>query len=116
MDGMIYNGRQQQPVLPDVRKTVTVLDRTRGLLGTRALAGGQGLLISPCNAVHTFFMRFSIDVIFLDRDGAIVKIIQALKPFRLGMALGAAAVLEVRAGEADRTGLRPGDRLSWVEA
>lgn len=116
MAGMIYMDRQRHAVLPKVRKTVSVLDRTRGLLGCRALGEGEGLLISPCNGVHTFFMRFAIDVIFLNKGGAIVKIIHALKPFRFGMAPGAAAVLEVKAGEAHRIGMKPGDRLSWVEA
>lgn len=86
--------------------------RKLGLLGRDALAPGHALVIAPSNGIHTFAMRFPIDVIFVARDGAVVKIVPALAARRVAFALGAFAVIEMAAGEADRAGLRVGDRLT----
>jgi uncharacterized membrane protein (UPF0127 family) len=83
--------------------------RTRGLLGRESLADGSVLIIAPCNAVHTFFMRFTIDVVFTDRDGQVLKVCRHLKPWRIGAALGAFAALEFPAGWTDRSGIAKGD-------
>jgi len=83
--------------------------RTRGLLGRESLADGSVLIIAPCNAVHTFFMRFTIDVVFADRDGRVLKVCRRLKPWRIGAALGAFAALEFPAGWTDRSGIAKGD-------
>ena len=83
----------------------------RGLLGRSELAPGEGLLIRPAPSVHTFFMRFPIDVVFLDRDRTIVKIVSRLRPWRVASARKAVAALELEAGAADRAGLRLGMRL-----
>jgi uncharacterized membrane protein (UPF0127 family) len=82
-----------------------------GLLGRRKLPSGEGLLLRPASSVHTLFMRFSIDVVFLDRDGEVVKIAASVRPWRTAGARGAKAVLELPAGEAERRELRVGDRL-----
>ena len=91
------------------------LARMRGLLGRRGLARGEGLLIRPTNSVHTFFMRFPIDVVFLDRDETIVKIADNVAPWRMRAARGARSVLELAAGESTRLGLRAGARLQIAE-
>lgn len=113
--GRIQTGEPPRVLLPRVARTASAPERMRGLLGRRALAAGEGLLITPCNAIHTLFMRFPIDVFFLDRENRVVKILRAVPPFRYAMAPGAAAVLETRAGEADLTGIGTGDRLIWRE-
>jgi uncharacterized protein len=113
--GHIQTGDPPRVLLPRVARTASTIDRMRGLLGRRALAKGEGLLITPCNAIHTLFMRFPIDVFFLDRERRVVKILRTVPPFRCGMALGAVAVLETMAGEANRTGIKTGDRLIWGE-
>lgn len=82
-----------------------------GLMGRRSLPEGEGLLIDPCSSIHTVFMRFSIDVVFLDADNRITKIAQALKPFRVALGKGGRRVLEMQAGTATRAGLTVGDRL-----
>jgi uncharacterized protein len=87
------------------------LPRMRGLLGRRELPGGEGILLRPAASVHTFFMRFAIDAVFLDRDLGILKIAAALPPWRVASRAGARAVLELPAGESGRRGLRPGDVL-----
>jgi uncharacterized membrane protein (UPF0127 family) len=85
--------------------------RMRGLLGRSGLDEGEGLLLRPSPSIHTFFMRFPIDVVFIARDGEVVKVVPAVKPWRMSSARGAKAVLELPAGEAERRGIRPGMRL-----
>ena len=90
--------------------------RLMGLMGRSSLPDNGGLLIVPCSSVQTFFMRFVIDVAFLDRDGQVVKVVPALKPFRVAFGgRGAHSALELPAGAATRCGVAVGDRLLWDE-
>ena len=93
-----------------------LLPRVRGLLGRRGLESGEGLLLKPAPSVHTFFMRFPIDAVFLDRDGSVLKVRSHLRPWRVAAARGAHATLELAAGEAERKGIGRGDRLEPVGA
>lgn len=86
--------------------------RKRGLLGRSGLGDGTALIIAPCNAVHTFFMRFTIDVVFVDRQGQVLKACRGLVPWRIGFSLRAFAAVEVPAGSAERAGISRGDRLA----
>ncbi len=87
-------------------------DRMRGLLGCPGLDPGEGLMIAPCQSVHTFFMRFPIDVVYVDRGSKVVGLAPELKPNRVGpMVLRARFVLELPAGTIGRTGTRLGDEL-----
>lgn len=73
--------------------------RAKGLLGKKGLEDGQGLLIRPCSSIHTFFMKFPIDVLFLTKDGVVIKIAKRLKPWRLcGCWFGCYMVLELKEG------------------
>jgi uncharacterized membrane protein (UPF0127 family) len=90
----------------------TALSRMRGLLGRRGLDGGGGMLINPCPSVMTFFMRFTIDVVFLDRENTIVGIAHTLRPWRVAGARRAHASLELPAGTAATLRLQEGDLLS----
>nr|WP_283104546.1 DUF192 domain-containing protein [Shewanella olleyana] len=85
----------------------------RGLLGSKPLTMQQGLLIIPCNSVHTFGMSYSIDVVYLNKKNQVVKIIEALKPTRISGCLTASKVLEIAAGSAEKNKIRKGDILSW---
>jgi uncharacterized membrane protein (UPF0127 family) len=85
--------------------------RRRGLLGREDLPEGQALVLAPCNAVHTFRMRFPIDVLFVGRDGRITKIVERLGAWRMAASLSAFATIELRAGAADNRDLVVGDRL-----
>jgi uncharacterized protein len=87
----------------------------RGLLGRRALPSGEGLLLRPAPSIHTAFMRFPIDAVFLDVDLQVVKLVQRLKPWRVASARNAKAVLELPAGESARRQLGLADRLAVVE-
>lgn len=86
--------------------------RMKGLLGRPSLAEGEGILLRPAAAIHTGFMRFPIDAVFLDRTLRVLKVVPDLRPWRFAARLGAQAVLELPAGRCARVGLRPGDRLT----
>ena len=88
-----------------------MLPRMRGLLGRRSLPAGEGLLIRPAPSVHTFFMRFPIDVVFLSRAGEVLKVSADVGPWRARSCRGAYAVLELAAGEAERRGVAAGDHI-----
>jgi uncharacterized membrane protein (UPF0127 family) len=82
-----------------VEEARTFLSRLRGLMYRQALPSGEALLIKPCDSIHTFGMRFSIDVLFLDSAGKILKAIRALKPGKVvGPVRGGTAVLEMVSG------------------
>jgi uncharacterized membrane protein (UPF0127 family) len=89
----------------------TPLSRMKGLLGRSELLPDEGLLLRPASSIHTFFMRFPIDAVFLDRDLVVRKIVLGLKPWRLGFARGARSVLELAAGESERRDITLGQRL-----
>jgi uncharacterized membrane protein (UPF0127 family) len=89
----------------------TMFTRMRGLLGRRELPAGEGMLIRPAPSVMTFFMLFPIDVVFLDRDGNVLKVREHMKPWRTASCRRAHMTLELAAGEAGRRGVAPGDRL-----
>jgi len=82
-----------------------------GLMGRRTLAEDEGLLIEPCSSIHTMFMRFTIDVVFLDKERRVVKV-ATVPPFRAALGGGGHAVLELPAGTAERNGVEVGDALS----
>ncbi len=114
MTKMSIEGASDPPPL-SLEEADTFLKRFLGLMGRRRLPQGQGLLLSPCSSVHMCFMRFSIDVLYLDEEGHILKIVPNLRPW-IGLSLcpGARAALELAAGEAERIGLREGMRLRRV--
>src|SRR4029079_2687745 len=86
--------------------------RMRGLLGRDGLEQGEGLLLRPAASIHTFFMRFPIDAVFLDKSLVVVGIEDAIDPWRTAKQRGAKSVLELPAGESSRRGLAVGDRLT----
>jgi uncharacterized protein len=87
--------------------------RMRGLLGRKSLNRGHGLLIRPTWSIHTWFMRFAIDVVFLDRELRILKIKRQIRPWRMAARWRAHSALELPAGECARLRLQVGDRLAW---
>jgi uncharacterized membrane protein (UPF0127 family) len=94
-----------------------VWSRFKGLMGRKNLTPGEGLIIIPNNSVHCFFMRFPIDVVFVDKQHRVVHISPALKPWRISKIVGKAHyVVEVEAHTAEKTGTQVGDLLEWREA
>lgn len=86
-------------------------ERMRGLLGRAAPTGSQGMLLLPCRLIHTFGMRYPIDVVYLGRDGKVLKISPALAPGRIDGHWGAHSVLEMGAGASARCGIARGAAL-----
>jgi uncharacterized membrane protein (UPF0127 family) len=87
--------------------------RRTGLLKRVKLDPGEGLWISPCESVHTFFMRFAIDLVYLDRKRLVRKVRHAVPPWRLSACFTAHSVLELPAGTIAETGTQPGDQVTF---
>ena len=85
--------------------------RMRGLLGRSGLAPGEGLLLRPAPSIHTFFMRFPIDVVFLDWDLKVLALAEHVRPFRIASHRAARTVLELPAGEIGRLRIEAGQQL-----
>ena len=99
-----------------IERADTSKSRRRGLLKRSGLQKGEGLWIVPCEAIHTFFMRFDIDVLFLDRNKRVVKMAPRLRPWRMAMSLWARSVQELPAGTIEESGTQKGDLLEVVTA
>jgi uncharacterized membrane protein (UPF0127 family) len=110
------NDRTRSAVALEVDVAATRAARRRGLLGRESLGANEGLLLSPCKAVHTVGMRFPIDVIFIDRDGRAVRIVRSLSPWRIAMSARAKAVIELAAGQAAAGDIQVGDLLYLAPA
>jgi uncharacterized protein len=98
--------------------SVTVVDKTFGrmwgLLGRRSLPSGQGIVLRPAWSIHTAFMRFPIDVVFIDSELVVMKIEENLRPFKTASCRGAREIVELPAGECERRGFEAGDRIAWA--
>jgi uncharacterized membrane protein (UPF0127 family) len=113
MDRIVLVGEKGQVVCELCELADGFFSRGRGLLGRAGLTRGHGLLIKPTWSVHTWFMRFAIDVVFLDRELRILKVRADMQPWRAASRFGARSALELAAGECDRLELAVGDRLAW---
>ena len=92
------------------------VSRLVGLMGRASLEPGEALVLDPCTSVHTAFMRFAIDVVYLDRSKRVVKAVSALKPYRVsGVLRGARSVVECPSGVIEETGTVAGDELVFEE-
>ncbi len=87
--------------------------RFMGLMGKRELAADAGLCLRPCSSIHMFFMRISLDAVFLDKDGVVVRIYASLRPWRVTRVVKKAkSCIELPAGTLARAGVQVGDRLT----
>ena len=87
-----------------------------GLLGRSSLKPGEALVIEPCNSVHTAFMRFTIDVVYVDKAGRVVKVSPNMRPFRIGGVFRPpCSVIELPKGTIEATETAPGDELAFSE-
>ena len=111
----LINQTKKTCLAEEVAVADTVWLRMRGLLGKKELKKGQTLVLNPCNSVHTFFMRFPIDVVFVSTQNRVVKTISSLKPFRhTGIYFRARFTVELPAGTIQETLTREGDTLSFL--
>ncbi len=110
----IENRSRGTQLASDARVARNYWSRFVGLLGRSSLSTGEALLLEPCTSVHTAFMRFSIDVVYVDREARVVKAVSNLKPFRLSAALRSArSAIELPSGTIASTGTAPGDQLAF---
>src|SRR5574341_2393292 len=99
------------------RTADSIWSRFWGLMFRKSLAEGEALHIRPCSSIHTFFMRFRMDAVFLDRDNLVVKVIPEMKPWRAALGgQGAHSVLELSGGAAARAQVTVGDRIVFTAA
>ena len=110
----LRNLRTGAPVATHIETAFSSADRKRGLLGRDGLPPGQALVIAPTNLVHTFAMRFPIDILFAARDGRVLKVSERVPPRRIAGSLRAFAVVELAAGELARSETRAGDVIEVV--
>ena len=111
IDHVLENVRTRAVVADHLLTAFDSAQRRQGLLGRDSLPEGSALIIAPCSAVHTFFMRFAIDIAFLARDGRVIKVRSAVGPRRMALAIRAFAVVELPSGALARSNTVPGDTL-----
>jgi len=99
-------------VLDKIIMADTYSKRLQGLLGRKGLEEREGMMIIPCNSIHTYRMKFPIDVLFVDRDNIVVKVLRDLSPKRMGpLVLKSRYVIEAEAGTF--VGIEKGDKLEF---
>ena len=108
---ILRNARHQQVVARHIESAFDRKTRNRGLLGRSSLAADSALILAPCSSIHTFFMKFAIDVAFVDRNGLILRARSSVRPWRVQVSFRAFAVVELAAGVLARSDTRSGDRL-----
>jgi len=112
----LVNQRTDEALAERVEVAVTRGDRRKGLLGRSEFESSSALILAPCAAIHTMFMRFDIDAVFVDDDGRAVKVVQGLTPWRIAVQPFAHAVVELPAGSLRERSVDVGDRLYLVDA
>ena len=106
----IVNESRGAVIADKVEVAKSFWSRGKGLIGRKSLAEGYGLVIRPCGSIHMFFMSIPLDVLHVDKDGRIVKILHEIKPWRVGpIVFKSKWVVELPAGTARRTGTEEGD-------
>lgn len=108
----IYNGKAC--LLQDVFMADNVLTRARGLLFRKPLEKSQALLITRCNSVHTWFMTYPLDIIYLAKDGSVLKVVKNLRPYRFSVCWRAHFVVEAAPCSQLADRVNSGDLLTWL--
>lgn len=113
--GALFDQGQGRCVVRKVWKADNAWERMRGLLGRAPLGSGEALLIEPCRSVHCLGMRYPLDLLYVDRQGQVCKLVYGLKPGRFSASLQAHATIELAEGGLAATGLKLGDVVTWRE-
>ena len=112
----LVNQRTDEALADRIELAVTRNDRRKGLLGRDVFETSSALIIAPCFSIHTMFMRFDIDAVFVDDDGRAVKVVQGMGPWRIAVQPFAHAVVELPAGSLRERPVDVGDRLYLVNS
>lgn len=103
-------------LVPKLSMATASFARFLGLMGRKSIAADEGLFFPRCNSIHTFFMRFPIDVIFVKESGEVVEILESLKEWRMLLPRrGVKHTIELRANRSRELGIAPGAQLTWEE-
>lgn len=106
------NNQSTEILLSELRIASNLFSRMKGLLGTNDIGTQEGLWIHRCNSIHTFFMRYAIDCVFVDRNLVVKNVVKAIPPGRMVWPKWrATSVIEMKAGRAEELQIREGDRL-----
>ncbi len=109
----IINLTRQSVLADKANRARTFLSRGRGLMLRPPLPEGGGLVIEPCNSIHMFFMRYPLDVLFLDKEGKVLFMYRGIKPWHMGRVVrGARVAIELPEGVIDNTETQVGDRVT----
>ena len=109
---MTVKNQDGQTIVANLRIADTFFTRFKGLMGTKELNEGEGLLIMPCNGIHMFWMTYSLDIIFLDRDYRVVYLIEGIKPWKVSPVVKKSTmVLEFPPGTIKKYDIDIGDRI-----
>lgn len=114
--GALFDQERGRCVVQKVWKAGNTWERMRGLLGRPQLAASEALLLEPCGSVHCIGMRYALDLVYVDRQWRVCKLVYGLKPWRFSASFAAHATLELAEGNLAVTGIRLGDVVAWREA
>jgi len=107
-------GRKIEVIAATIIKADNFLGKLFGLIIRKKLKGREGFLIENCSSIHTFWMRYSIDIVFLDKKNSVLAIYNNFKPFRVTpFVKDACSVLELRSGDVIKTSLKVGDSVNF---
>jgi uncharacterized membrane protein (UPF0127 family) len=114
---MIVKNADRETILGvAIEVAATAVQRVKGLLGRECLEDGQGLLFKNCSSLHTFFMQFPIDILYVDRQGKVLKAAQGVRPFKLVAApFKAHYALELPVGAIRDSTTKVGDHLDFID-
>lgn len=107
----LINQTKNTVIAEEVAVASSLPSRVKGLLGRSSMKPGEALIITACSSIHTFFMGFTIDVLFVNKEDVIVAAAQDIRPFRMRAALSASYVVELPAGTITPTQCSPGDKI-----
>lgn len=111
----ITNVTRGSTLATQARRADSFTARARGLMLAPPLPEGGGLVIEPCNSIHMFFMRYPLDIVFLDKQCAVTFMYRGIKPWRLGrMVRGARLAIELPEGTIERSSTQVGDRIEMA--
>lgn len=112
MMAALMNKTTNETLIPQLEVARTFSSRGKGLLGRSSLSDDQALWIHRCNSIHTFFMKFSIDCVFVDKNMKVKAIYQDIHPWRLIPPVwGASSVIEMASGASRKMKVKVGDQL-----
>ena len=112
----LFNLTSNQVVSTNIKQAYSFISRLKGLMFTKELNAACGLHMKPCRSIHTFFMKYSIDVLYLDKENRVIAIEEKLSPGKVGSYYpGADSAVELPSGAVEKTGVKAGHKVKFCE-